>query len=80
MEDNFVPVKHYAIQSEPPPANTDNIKRKFLGIPNASLSQLHKLDIYLPAADEGSSLRLASRTVSRVSLSLPASMKSFSQA
>jgi acetyl esterase/lipase len=45
---DYTPEKHYAIQDEPPPANTDHIKRKFLDIPYASLSQAQKLDIYLP--------------------------------
>jgi acetyl esterase/lipase len=43
--------RHYAIPFEPPPANTDHVKRKFLDVPYASLSQSQKLDIYLP--DEG---------------------------
>jgi acetyl esterase/lipase len=48
-----VPRKHYAIQDEPPPANTEHIKRKFLNIPYANLSQSQKLDVYLPDTDEG---------------------------
>jgi acetyl esterase/lipase len=49
MPDN--PTPHYAIQEAPPPADTAHIKRKFLDISYASLSQAQKLDIYLP--DEG---------------------------
>ena len=45
------PRPHYAIQDEPPAANTEHIKRKFLDIPYANLSPAQKLDIYLP--DEG---------------------------
>lgn|GEM_PF-204149 len=45
------PAKHYAIQDEPPPADTGHIKRRFLDIPYATLSPAQKLDIYLP--DEG---------------------------
>jgi acetyl esterase/lipase len=48
MGQGFRSKKHYAIQDEPPAANTDHIKRKFLDIPYASLSQAQKLDIYLP--------------------------------
>jgi len=43
--------RHYAIQDEPPLANTDHIERKFLDIPYADRSPSQKLDIYLP--DEG---------------------------
>jgi len=45
------PGKHYAIAEEPPQANTDHIRRRFLNIPYAHLSPAQKLDIYLP--DEG---------------------------
>jgi len=45
------PCKHYAIAEEPPQANTDHIRRRFLDIPYAHLSPAQKLDIYLP--DEG---------------------------
>jgi len=45
------PNRHYAIPFEPPPANTDHVKTKFLDVPYASPSQAQKLDIYLP--DEG---------------------------
>ena len=45
------PGKHYAIADEPPPANTEHIKRRFLDIPYATLSPAQKLDVYLP--DEG---------------------------
>ena len=44
--------KHYAIADEPPPANTEHIKRRFLDLPYAGVSAAQKLDIYLP--DEGS--------------------------
>jgi acetyl esterase/lipase len=47
------PKRHYAIPYEPPPANTDHVKRKFLDIPYASPSQAQKLDIYLPDEGEG---------------------------
>ena len=53
MGQGLIPGKHYAIQDEPPPANTDHIKRKFLDIPYASLSPAQKLDIYLPDEGEG---------------------------
>lgn len=53
MEKPLISGKHYAIRDEPPPANTDHIKRKFLNIPYASLSQAQKLDIYLPDRGEG---------------------------
>jgi acetyl esterase/lipase len=42
---------HYAIQDQPPPADTAHIRRKFLDVPYAVLSPAQKLDIYLP--DEG---------------------------
>jgi acetyl esterase/lipase len=53
MGQELRPEKHYAIQDEPPPANTDHVKRKFLDIPYASLSRAQKLDIYLPDEGEG---------------------------
>jgi acetyl esterase/lipase len=53
MGQGLRPNKHYAIQHEPPPANTDHVKRRFLDIPYASLSQAQKLDIYLPDEGEG---------------------------
>lgn len=53
MEKPSISGKHYAIRDEPPPANTDHIKRKLLNIPYASLSQAQKLDIYLPDRGEG---------------------------
>ena len=43
--------RHYAVQDQPPPADTTHIKRKFLDVPYAYLSPAQKLDIYLP--DEG---------------------------
>jgi acetyl esterase/lipase len=45
--------KHYAIQDEPPPANTDHVRRRFLDIPYAYLSPAQKLDVYLPDEGEG---------------------------
>ncbi len=53
MGQGFRPKKHYAIPYEAPPANTDHVKRKFLDVPYASLSQAQKLDIYLPDEGEG---------------------------
>jgi len=43
--------RHYAVQDQPPPADTTHVRRKFLDVPYASLSPAQKLDIYLP--DEG---------------------------
>jgi acetyl esterase/lipase len=51
-QNRLTPGPHYAIQDVPPPANTDRVKRRFLDIPYATLSDAQKLDIYLP--DEGS--------------------------
>jgi len=45
--------KHYAIQGEPPPADTGHIHRRFLDIPYAGLSPAQKLDIYLPDTGDG---------------------------
>jgi acetyl esterase/lipase len=55
MTDNnrAVPVRHYAIADEPPPANTDHIKRRFLDIAYAVLSPSQELDVYLPDEGEG---------------------------
>jgi acetyl esterase/lipase len=39
---------HYAIQQQPPPADTAHIRRKHLDIAYAGLSPAQKLDIYLP--------------------------------
>jgi acetyl esterase/lipase len=50
-QNGLTPGPHYAIQDEPPPANTDHVKRKFLDISYANLSPAQKLDVYLP--DEG---------------------------
>jgi acetyl esterase/lipase len=47
------PSRHYAIQDEPPPADTGHIRRRFLDLPYASLSPAQKLDIYLPHEGEG---------------------------
>jgi len=44
---------HYAIQGVHQPANTSHVKRKFLDIPYAGLSESQKLDIYLPDKGEG---------------------------
>jgi len=54
------PGSHYAIQDEPPPANTDHVKRKFLDIPYADLSPAQKLDVYLPNEGEGPFLVIVS--------------------
>jgi acetyl esterase/lipase len=51
MGQDLRPGKHYAIQEEPPRANTDHVRRRFLDIPYATLSAAEKLDVYLP--DEG---------------------------
>jgi len=40
--------KHHAIADEPPPANTEHIKRRFLDVPYAGVSAAQKLDVYLP--------------------------------
>jgi acetyl esterase/lipase len=53
MTNQPTPLTHYAIQETPPPADTTHIKRKFLNIPYASLSQSQKLDVYLPDEGEG---------------------------
>lgn len=47
----LAPIRHYAIQELPAPADTSHIRRKFLNIPYAHLSPAQQLDIYLP--DEG---------------------------
>jgi acetyl esterase/lipase len=52
-QSRLAPGPHYAIQDEPPPANTDHVKRKFLDIPYADLSPAQKLDVYLPDEGEG---------------------------
>jgi acetyl esterase/lipase len=52
-QNGLTPGPHYAIQDEPPPANTDHIKRKYLDIPYADLSPAQKLDVYLPDEGEG---------------------------
>jgi acetyl esterase/lipase len=53
MPNNSTPLAHYAIQTSPPPADTEHIKRKFLDVSYASLSSTQKLDIYLPDEGEG---------------------------
>jgi acetyl esterase/lipase len=53
MGQDLPPERHYAIQDEPPPANIDHIKRRFLDISYARLSSAQKLDIYLPDQGEG---------------------------
>ena len=53
MDQSSIPGKHYAIQNEPPPVNTDHIRKKFLNIPYAGLSNSQKLDIYLPDQGKG---------------------------
>jgi acetyl esterase/lipase len=52
-QNGLTPGPHYAIQDEPPPANTDHVKRKYLDIPYADLSPAQKLDVYLPDEGEG---------------------------
>lgn len=47
------PKVHYAVQEAPPPFDTSHIKRKFLNIPYARLSDSQKLDIYLPDTGAG---------------------------
>jgi acetyl esterase/lipase len=49
----FDPDTHYAIEEQPPDADTSHVKRKYLDIPYATLSPLQKLDIYLPDEGEG---------------------------
>jgi acetyl esterase/lipase len=44
---------HYAVEGAPPAADTNHIKRKFLNIPYAELSQAQQLDVYLPEEGEG---------------------------
>jgi acetyl esterase/lipase len=44
---------HYAIQDQPPPADTSHIRRRFLDVPYAGLSPAQKLDIYLPGEGAG---------------------------
>jgi acetyl esterase/lipase len=44
---------HYAIQIQPPRADTRRIRRKWLDIPYADRSPSQKLDIYLPDAGDG---------------------------
>lgn len=51
MADKRTPPPHYAIVEAPEKANTDHVKRKYLDLPYASLSEAQKCDIYLP--DEG---------------------------
>jgi len=49
----FDPDAHYAVELQPPPANTHHVKRRYLDIPYANLSLSQKLDIYLPDEGEG---------------------------
>jgi len=49
----FDPSSHYAIQHQPPLANTSQIRRKYLDISYAARSASQKLDVYLPAAGAG---------------------------
>jgi acetyl esterase/lipase len=44
---------HYAIQDQPPPADTRHIRRKWLDLPYADRSPSQKLDIYLPDQGDG---------------------------
>jgi len=52
-EKRFDPDTHYAIEETHPDADTSHVKRKYLDVPYADLSQLQKLDIYLPDEGEG---------------------------
>ncbi len=47
------PGPHHAIVDLPLRANTDHIKRKFLDIPYAALSDSQRLDVYLPDSGDG---------------------------
>jgi acetyl esterase/lipase len=49
----FDPYTHYAIQVAHAAADTSHVKRRYLDIPYADLSQLQKLDVYLPDEGEG---------------------------
>jgi acetyl esterase/lipase len=51
LNKRFDPDTHYAVEMQPPPAYTHDVKRRYLDIPYANLSLSQKLDIYLP--DEG---------------------------
>ena len=44
---------HYAIEGGPPPADTSQIKRKYLNLPYAHVSPAQMLDVYLPEQGEG---------------------------
>jgi acetyl esterase/lipase len=44
---------HYAIEFQPPPADTRSIRRKWLDVPYAGRSPSQKLDIYLPEQGDG---------------------------
>jgi acetyl esterase/lipase len=44
---------HYAIQEQPPPADTSHIRRKFLDVRYAFQSPAQQLDIYLPDGGSG---------------------------
>lgn len=52
-EKRFDPDEHYAVETQPPPAYTNHIRRRYLDIPYANLSLSQKLDIYLPDEGEG---------------------------
>ena len=49
----FDPNTHYAIQEQPPDADTSHVRRRYLDIAYATLSPSQKLDIYLPDEGEG---------------------------
>jgi acetyl esterase/lipase len=55
MTDHPTPTQptHYGIQTVPPLANTEHIRRKYLDIPYASQSPVQKLDVYLPDDEKG---------------------------
>jgi acetyl esterase/lipase len=45
---NKIPDPHYAILGAPPPVDSSHIKRKYLDVSYANISNAQKLDIYLP--------------------------------
>jgi acetyl esterase/lipase len=49
----ILPTLIFSVFAQPPAANTDHIKRKWLNISYASISQAQKLDIFLPEEGDG---------------------------
>jgi acetyl esterase/lipase len=49
----FDPNTHYAIQETHPAADTCHVRRNYLDVPYADLSQAQKLDVYLPEEGNG---------------------------